>query len=75
MKNEKKNSFNIVLPLISSLISFGPIGWHIIDIFNGATVNRLLRLFIISIILTIGSSVIWVFYFILKNKPDEGSQD
>ena len=60
-----KKSFNLFTPLMLSVVSLGPIGWSIIDILEQKT-DRLILLFITSIVLVVIDTIAWCVYFIKK---------
>lgn len=65
-----KKPFSISVPLMISIISLGPIGWSIIDILDKKA-ERLLLLFIISIVLVVIDTIFWCKYFSKDNSFNE----
>jgi hypothetical protein len=58
----KKNGKSVVTPILATLISIGPIGWHIVHIFNNEN-DRLLLTFGWSIFASVFTTVLWMLYF------------
>lgn len=68
--NKNKKTFTLASPILLLIVSIGPIGWTIIDILNGK-IDRLLILFIISIVLTVFDTILWCCYFNMNNTIDD----
>ena len=66
--NEKK-PYSLAVPLLGLIISLGPVGWTVLDILS-ERYDRLLFLFILSIILTIYDTICWCCYFSKDNTFD-----
>jgi hypothetical protein len=69
MPNHEKD-FTIFTPIAMSLVTLGPVGWHIIDIATGDH-SRLLSVFLVSIVTTILSTITWA-YYIYCHKSQKG---
>lgn len=70
----KKIDKSIITPILISLITLGPILWHIIFILT-ENYDKLLLTFIFSVVLTVITTVSWIIYFSckldLENSEDE----
>ena len=66
-KINKKNSKSIMMPVMLTLISCGPIGWFFLDTLIFNRYDRIIYLSILSILLTCLSVSAWFFYFKYKN--------
>ena len=67
MKSVKYN--RIISPILLTIVSLGPIGWFFIDL-SIERYDRMTFLFTVSIILTIATTLFWIFYFKYKDYKD-----
>ena len=71
---KKRVDKSIITPILISLITLGPILWHVIFIFT-KNYDKLLLTFIFSVVLTVITTVSWIIYFSFKldveNSDDE----
>lgn len=58
---------SISTPIIMTFISCGPIGWFFYDVLICKRYDRLIYLFIMSLLVTCISTVMWLFYFRYKD--------
>ncbi len=64
---------SVSMPILLTFVSLGPIGWFFIDLLIYERYDRLIFLFVISIILTSICTYFWTFYFRYRN--DDKKQD
>ncbi len=63
----KESILSIIHPVALSFVSLGPIGWFLIDYYSHRY-DRLVFLFVSSLLLSILSTLLWVLYVKLRKK-------
>lgn len=69
-----KKPFKLTSALLPTIVTVGPIGWCVVDIVEGRT-ERLLLLFVISIILAVFDTILWCCYFSKDNTFEQEDEE